>query len=883
AAGATLGGTTSVSAVSGVASFSGLSIDKSGANYQLTASSGMLTSADSAAFDVGLGVVLNLAVSDSPDPVQAGSQVTYTLTFSNSSSANVSALGVTLTDTLPANTTFVSASDGGTESGGVVTWSLGDLTPGASGTRTLVVDVASPLADGTQLTNSATLQDTGGDSATASQTTTVQSAAILSLSISDSPDPVQAGSQITYTLSFSNSSSANETALGVTLTDTLPSNATFVSASDGGAESGGLVTWSLGDLTPGASGSKTLVVQVGSPLQNGTQLSNSATLQNTGGDSATASQTTTVQSAAILSLSISDSPDPVQAGSQITYTLSFSNSSSANETALGVTLTDTLPSNATFVSASDGGAESGGLVTWSLGDLTPGASGSRTLVVQAGSPLPDGTQLTNSVTLKDTQGDSSTAGQTTTVQSAPLWSLSQSHDPDPVLPGEELTITISFGNTSSANETALGVTLTVTVPAKTTFVSASDDSTVDSNGTLINWSLGDMTPGASGSRTLVVEVDLSLPNGTLLTSNATIQDAQGDGTTNSISSTVGSTGGVAVVPSTIITSPTVSSAPPQQSLAPLAEAELGQGLARQDVVTLGQQEVVVQEGSPLLSPTPFTPEAQLQKAEEQKADTSESLTGRCAGILSLSGTDSPDPAMVGSRVNYTLIFTNSSVNETARGVFLKNTLPREMSFVSASDEGTEAGGVITWDLGDIAPGASGSRSVVVQVGSSVTSGALLINNKAFLEDNKGRCAWTTEVTTVRPLSIGDDDDDGFPNQDEIACGSDPLDPASTCYNLYVPEMVESVRRGSKVTFEALVQSNFSFEGPVAFSTPDGMPGVTWSFSNPSAVLSGSQRSASVSFTVQTTSSTPLGLHEITMKATSGSMRSDTVFTLEVLP
>jgi hypothetical protein len=50
----TLSGTKTVSAVSGVATFSGLSIDLAGAGYQLTATSGELTPADSSAFDIAI-------------------------------------------------------------------------------------------------------------------------------------------------------------------------------------------------------------------------------------------------------------------------------------------------------------------------------------------------------------------------------------------------------------------------------------------------------------------------------------------------------------------------------------------------------------------------------------------------------------------------------------------------------------------------------------------------------------------------------------------------------------------------------------------------------------------------------------------------------------
>ncbi len=60
--GGTLGGTTTVSAVSGAATFSGLTISAPGTGYALAASSGTLTGATSAAFNVGGGVAASISV-----------------------------------------------------------------------------------------------------------------------------------------------------------------------------------------------------------------------------------------------------------------------------------------------------------------------------------------------------------------------------------------------------------------------------------------------------------------------------------------------------------------------------------------------------------------------------------------------------------------------------------------------------------------------------------------------------------------------------------------------------------------------------------------------------------------------------------------------------
>jgi hypothetical protein len=75
-AGATLSGTTTASAVAGVATFSTLSIDKSGADYKLTASSGVLTSATSAIFAINAGTPKVVTIDQQPTTTVAGTAIT---------------------------------------------------------------------------------------------------------------------------------------------------------------------------------------------------------------------------------------------------------------------------------------------------------------------------------------------------------------------------------------------------------------------------------------------------------------------------------------------------------------------------------------------------------------------------------------------------------------------------------------------------------------------------------------------------------------------------------------------------------------------------------------------------------------------------------------
>ncbi len=85
--------------------------------------------------------------------VVAGSTITYTVTLKNEGEAALS--GVTLTDTLPTGTTFVSGSDGVTVENGTLTWT-GDVAKSATVTVTYTVEVPASTKEGTLIVSDKT-------------------------------------------------------------------------------------------------------------------------------------------------------------------------------------------------------------------------------------------------------------------------------------------------------------------------------------------------------------------------------------------------------------------------------------------------------------------------------------------------------------------------------------------------------------------------------------------------------------------------------------------------------------------------------------------------------------------------------------------------------
>ena len=355
----------------------------------------------------------------------------------------------------------------------------------------------------------------------------------LSTSISDSPDPLTLGqSNIAYSVSFYNNSGT--TATNVTLTFNAPATSTLGTYSanfSGSCSSAGQTvtcTWS----SVAAYNSRTLSVQV-TPTAGGTlTATSSVTSTETDSNSANnnASANTTVNAEIDVQVSsISDTPDPITLGTgDVSYTVTIYNTSSSKATNAFVNIT--IPAGATLVSATpnfSGTCGSGSTFTcnWA-GDLN--AYNTRTVTVVI-TPASGGTATLSATTGAD-QGDPDTADNTdtenTTVNAQIDLKVSSVYDtPDPITLGTgNITYTVTIYNESSSKAT--NPFLNVTIPAASTFVSA----TPNSGGTCgtgssftCNWS-GDLN--AYNTRTVTVVVTPT--SGGTATLSATVGGDQSD-------------------------------------------------------------------------------------------------------------------------------------------------------------------------------------------------------------------------------------------------------------------------------------------------------------------------------------------------------------------
>lgn len=438
---------------------------------------------------------LSVTKTDGLTIATAGQTTTYSITIHNG--GEYQAEHVSAVDTLPAHTSFVSASDSGTFSAGQVTWAdLGTLAVGTDKVVTVTVALDALFPFGTTnlhnvVTVATTTEEPNTDNNGAFDDTSVSASPVLGLTKTADPTAVPAGTNVNWTVHWSVSGDSLATA--VVITDPIPANSTFVSVADGGTYDAipNTLTWNLGTKNPGDSGDVHFVTRVASPLANGTVIHNVASIDSTETDPAiTAFADAVVISAPTLTIQKTDSPDPVAAGANLTYTLQWS--VGGNAPATNVVITDPLPANTTFVSADNGGSYNAGTnaVTWNLGNKNLPEVGTVSFIVKVANPLPNGTVLTNTATIDSDETPPVSSTTTTTVASAPVLTIAKVNNGSPfVNPGAVVTYTVTVSNTAAATDTAHTVKFTDVLPSGFTYVNG--------GGSTQTFTLGELAPGAS--------------------------------------------------------------------------------------------------------------------------------------------------------------------------------------------------------------------------------------------------------------------------------------------------------------------------------------------------------------------------------------------------
>ncbi|MEZ5466336.1 MAG: IPTL-CTERM sorting domain-containing protein [Lysobacterales bacterium] len=359
---------------------------------------------------------LAVTLTDSPDPVNAGANISYTATATNNGPDGADAVAINLS--LPAGTGFVSAtpSAGGScnaTSPVVCSWA-GATALAAARSVVVVASVPSNTASGTVLNATAAVSsmtldsDPANDSA--ATTTSVSVSADLSVALTDSPDPVTAGTNLTYTATVNNAGPSD--ASGVTVTLPVPANTTFVSGTTtgGGSCTGAPIVCTFPtNIAASTSQSATITVAVSASAPDGSSISATASVATASTDpngaNNSASASTLVAANANLLMSLSASALAVSTNEPVSFTATSLNQGPSDAQNLSITMTLTpdfrySAHTATGATCTTPQVGTTGAITctWA-GATAPGVT--RTLVVVAYSNN-EGATAVNSSTVSDT-------------------------------------------------------------------------------------------------------------------------------------------------------------------------------------------------------------------------------------------------------------------------------------------------------------------------------------------------------------------------------------------------------------------------------------------------------------------------------------------------
>jgi uncharacterized repeat protein (TIGR01451 family) len=453
-----------------------------------------------------------LTVTKSVDRTLAikGDILTYTISYLNTGGMISDA---ELIDELPANVTFVQASDGGRLQGGVVRWTLGQIPTGGSGDVKLVVKISETGPDSFTLTNVALVRSTSDPTVQfrSNPVQTLVGKAAISVEKRVDRTEVKPGEKVTFTISYRNTGSLELN--GITLTDSLPQGLSPLSVTGGAQIDGGKVSWNIDRLLPGTSGTVSLIAQVDEGISSERRISNIAIIA-VRYPPAEAQSTVEIlvkpDRKPVFDLSKVSSRQSVSPGDVITYTIKLRNTGSAPAT--NVVITDLLPPQLEYIGAGDYDPSTGrlkievGTLSASSDELTfqYTAKVASSLSGEIGS-------ITNTATVSCSEGITATTFSSVKVK--PALTLRKSADKEYVSSNELVTYTITYRNVGG---TASDVVVMDRLPEKAIFVEADPRGNFDEGTSTISWHLNRIEAGEGGDLKVTVRIAQSAVDGMVL-------------------------------------------------------------------------------------------------------------------------------------------------------------------------------------------------------------------------------------------------------------------------------------------------------------------------------------------------------------------------------
>lgn len=738
---------------------------------------------------------MSIRKSAEEDMAAIGDTIHYEIVITNT--GNIPSPATIVTDELPDHVRFAGTDNNGSHSSGTVTWNFSNIAAGDSVVIALNAIVEESMPINTELTNTA--QVNNGTVIRSSSATLMANPWIQA--INKFADELEYGFQDTVEFIITINNESPEPVHAITVRDTLPEPLQFVSASNGAVHDNGVVTWTLGTLNSGNDIELSIVTTVGSLLEARPEITNRAWISTA--NAGTSYDDHVVSLAAFPELGLEkQAAGTVLAGDSLVYTFLMSNS--GNSKAHEGVLVDTLPEYVSFKSATGNHTYDAAThkVTWNVGEIAVGATDTLRLTTTVDYPVIDGTSFENTAYLTSVEGSNSQSSVTTVIQSSPGLTLEILGNMDAVA-GDQIEYELKYAN--EGTEIASAGVLIDTLPAEVIYLSAIPAHSYDPATHVVTWNLNELAPGDSGSVILNAQVKDDERSPKVATSVGLIVCEQGDqalaqhdlfirapvldidliGDTTFIEAGEFISYDIAFqnIGDTTATNVVVVDSLPDEAVflsasgngvydaethsvswfigdlepveQPTDGAEVSNSLGDNANTADGPVElqIDVRVIYPLPDGTNLLNRAYISSDEQVVAQATWLAIVRSAPSFAFTKTAAAE-VFPGETIEYTLDYTNNGT-DLATGVSIIDTLDARVTFESASGSHIydPIDHTVSWELGTVAAGDSGSFQIITTVDLDLENGAR-VGNRAWLSSNELETIPAEAVTyNILPLNM----------------------------------------------------------------------------------------------------------------------------------
>ncbi len=730
-------------------------------------------------------VILTKTVSSTTPSV--GQQITYTIRVQNN--LLTTATGVQVTDILPAEVIFVSAS--GTYDSGTGIWDVGSINSLASVSLNIVVTVDTS-ASGSTVTNTASMTaldqpdpDPSNNTDSVNITVPVAEAELAITKTASNPTPNE-GQLVDYTIRVTNNGPSLTT--GVEVWDGLPPEVTLISQTTSqGIYNPATGLWDIGTLANGASAQLNITVSVNSGTA-GTTITNGADITvsdlpdpNPANNNVTVDIHVPGTDVEILKTVNDNAPDE---GDTIVYTLTLINNG-PDDAPASVQVSDVLPLGVTYIShAASQGTYNGSV--WDVGGLPAGAAVTLDITATVDMGTSGGT-ITNTATItafniQDTNSSNNSDWSDVTV-GTPEADLFLSKSVDNPTPDENSSIIYTVTVTNNGTDTATNVMVMDSLPSGVSYVFDLPSQGFYNAGTG-EWNVGTLPVGSTASLQISAVTSVGIGGMTIVNTAGVsfLNELDPDLSDNTDSASIDvqfppsadlslslfspnttpfegdylvyeialTNNGVDTATNVSISSPipaglTYDSASPETGsyagdtwfIGTINPAETWRLYIGVYVNTAG---------------TAIPVSASITAADQPDPDSGNNSAGfnldvQASADLSLSISADNTAPLEGDTVTYTLMLTNNGPND-AVGVQVTDVLPVGMTFTGTSGSYDSGSGI--WDVGNVSVGATPILTVSAQVNVGTTGQTLTntasISTAGQVDFNSGNDSASVDIT-----------------------------------------------------------------------------------------------------------------------------------------